>query len=84
MMNESMAKEVADKIFETVFNIYCSYTLGELSSKFAFDVKLPKMVYDFRTGEETWASSIYPTSFVTQKIWKKKIKERGICYQREM
>ena len=44
MMNESMAKEVADKIFETVFNIHCSYTLEELSSKFAFDVKLPRMV----------------------------------------
>ena len=77
MMNESMAKEVADKIFETVFNIHCSYTLEELSSKFAFDVKLPKMVYDFRTGEETWASSIYPTSFVTQKNMEEKDQREG-------
>lgn len=64
-MDELKALEIVDKIFAAVFDCKNPFTLDEISSKFAFDVKLPQEVIDSTTGEITWASSINPTSFIT-------------------
>lgn len=66
-MDKKEAMNVANKVFENVFRQKCSYTLEEILNEFAFDLKLPQKVLDSTTGEETWASSINPTKFITQK-----------------
>lgn len=76
-MNESIAEEICNKVFEIIFSEGCPFSLEEVFEKFAFDVKLPKMVYDYKTKEETWASSINPTSFITQKNMEEKDKKEG-------
>ena len=66
-MNNKEALNVANKIFEQIFRQKNPYNLEEILTKFAFDIKLPQKVIDSTTGEETWASSINPTKFITQK-----------------
>lgn len=66
-MNKKETLEVADKIFEAIFAQKCPFNLEEILAQFAFDIRLPKRVIDSTTGEETWASSINPTKFITQK-----------------
>ena len=48
--------EVVNKTFMAIFGQTSSYTLEEVLSEFAFDVRLPQRVIDSVTGEETWAS----------------------------
>lgn len=64
-MDENMAMGIIDKIFGYVFGVGNHYSLEEIMEKFAFDVKLPKMVYDSTTHEVTWADSIHNGKFIT-------------------
>ena len=66
-MNDNLALEIANKIFNTVFNKDNTFTLDQLLEKFAFDIKLPKQVYDSTTNEVTWADSISGERFITQE-----------------
>ncbi len=66
-MKTKEAMLVTNKIFLAIFGEKCSYNLEELLTEFAFDIKLPQKVIDSTTGETTWASSINPTKFITQK-----------------
>ncbi len=66
-MNNKQTLEVANKIFEAIFAEKCPFDLDEILTQFAFDIRLLQKVIDSTTGEETWASSINPTKFITQK-----------------
>lgn len=66
-MNHKQAIETANKVFMSIFGQKNSYNLEEILTEFAFDIKLPQKVMDSTTGEETWATSINPTKFITQK-----------------
>jgi len=66
-MKDKEALETANKIFISIFGEKSPYNLDRILTEFAFDVKLPQKVMDSTTGEETWASSINPTKFITQK-----------------
>ena len=66
-MNERITKEIVDKIFANVFNCENPFTVQEIFEKFAYDLNLPKEVKDSVTGESTWAISINPTKFISQK-----------------
>lgn len=66
-MNSKETMEIANKVFEGVFNKKCPYNLDELLSEFAFDIKLPQKVKDNWKGTVTWASSVNPTKFMTQQ-----------------
>lgn len=59
--------EKMNKIFINIFGRGNPYTLEEILSKFAFDIKLPQKVLDSMTNKETWAESINPNKFITQK-----------------
>lgn len=59
--------ENANKVFMSIFGQKNAYNLEEILTEFAFDIKLPQKVIDTITGEETWAISINPTKFITQK-----------------
>ena len=63
-MNKKDAKEIADKIVGQVFGCQNPFTLEQLMSKFAFDIKLPQPVTDSTTNEETWAMSTSPLRFI--------------------
>lgn len=66
-MDNKQAMQTANKVFMSIFGQKNSYDLAEILTEFAFDIKLPQKVIDSTTGEETWAISINPTKFITQK-----------------
>ena len=74
-MDKKEAKLIADKIFISIFEKKNPFTMEEILSKFAFDIKLPGKVLDSLTGEETWAESINPTRFITQKNMEKDVEK---------
>ena len=76
-MKDNEALEIINKIFNNVFNKDNKYTLDEILEKFAFDVKLPKKVYDSTTNEETWADSINNSHFITLKNMEKREATKG-------
>ena len=71
-MDEKQAKEIADKIIGQVFGFQNPLSLEQIMQKFAFDVRLPQMVYDSETNEPTWAQSTTPAKFMTlDNVWGK-------------
>lgn len=76
MSNEEVL-EVINRIFKNVFNKENKYTIEEIKEKFAFDIKLPKMVYDSITNEETWATAIHGNKFITLDNMQKKDEGNG-------
>lgn len=71
-MNDTKALEIVNKIFNSVFDKDNNNSLDELLEKFAFDIKLPKQVYDSTTNEVTWADSINNSRFITNKNMEKR------------
>lgn len=71
-MNDNVALNIVNKIFNSVFDEDNKYSLEELLEKFAFDVKLPKQVIDSTTNEVTWADSINSGKFITNTNMVKK------------
>ena len=70
-MNKTQVNIVIDKIFSNVFDCKNPFTIEEILEKFAFDIKLPQQVNDSLTGENTWATSVNPTKYITEKnTWK--------------
>ncbi len=73
-------KEVVQKInliFKNIFDKPCPFTIDEILSNFAFDIKLPQKIYDSFTSKETWAESINPTKFITQNNMELYEKQHG-------
>lgn len=66
-MDEKKALEIINKTIMGIFNVKNPWNLAEFTEKFAFDIKLPVLVYDTITGEETWAESMNSTRFVSHK-----------------
>lgn len=81
-------KEVLEKInliFKNIFDKPNEYSIEEILSKFAFDVKLPQRVIDSLTSTETWAESVNPTKFITEKNMELYEKQHGwILKKREV
>lgn len=74
-MNEIM--NIVNKIFFNIFNKNNPFTLEEILTKFAFDVKLPQKVTDSLTKKTTWAISINPNKFISQASMEKYEKIKG-------
>ena len=66
-MNEEKALEMINQTLTGIFGRPSPWGLDEFMKKFAFDIKLPVMVYDSISGEETWAESMNSTRYITQK-----------------
>ncbi len=81
-MTDKLALEVANKIFMAVFNKPNPFTLEELHSKFAFDVRLPQKVYDTTTNEEAWTDSTSAGRFVTLENMRKRDEKTGWMVKR--
>ena len=65
-MREEDALIVIDKIFKVVFLINNTNTLEEILEKYAFDIKLPRKVYDSKTQEETYTDFNNAKFFITK------------------
>jgi len=76
-MDENKANQIVSQIFSQVFGTSSPYSLEEILSKFAFDLKLPQKVYDSITGEEAWSETISGTKFITQKNMEKHDRVKG-------
>ena len=76
-MNEVKARDLVNKIFNNVFLVNCNFSLEEILEKFAFDLKLPKKVYDSTTNEETWADSINSGRYITLANMEKRDAKEG-------
>ena len=76
-MNEEMVLVTINKIFKNIFNLPNNLSIEEILNKFAFDIKLPKKVYDSITNEETWADSIHNGKFITLKNMEEKEKQKS-------
>lgn len=63
-MNDTIALEIVNKIFQSVFESNNLFSLDVLLEKFAFDIKLPKRVIDSTTNEVTWADSVHSGLFI--------------------
>jgi hypothetical protein len=63
-MSHDEAKELLDKVVGSVFGYENPFSLDEAMQKFAFDLRLPQQVQDYKTGEVTWASSLNPSKFI--------------------
>jgi hypothetical protein len=66
-MKEKITKDIINKTFLSIFDLDPKITKVGLLKHFAFDLKLPVMVNDSTTGEETWAESMNPTKYITQQ-----------------
>lgn len=64
-MNQQEAKEILDKVIGAISGYQNPFSLEEAMQKFAFDLRLPQLVYDSTTQEPTWASSVNPSKFMT-------------------
>jgi hypothetical protein len=76
-MNEEKVLEIINKIFKGVFNENNSFSLDNLLERYAFDIKLPKQVYDSTTNEITWADSINSGRYITNNNMELRDKESG-------
>ena len=66
-MKDKIAKDIINKTFLSIFDLTPEITKSKILKHFAFDIKLPVMVNDSTTGEETWAESMNPTKYITQQ-----------------
>lgn len=76
-MSEKEALIVIGKILNRIFQVENPFSLDEVLSKFAFDIKLPKQVYDAITNETTWADSIHSGKYITLNNMEKIDREKG-------
>lgn len=71
-MNDEKALEMIDKIFLEVFEEHNPHPLEDILSKYSFDIRLPRQVYDSTTNEETWTSNVNSNQYITnhnQENW---------------
>lgn len=76
-MKKNEIIETTNTIFQNIFGVKCPYTIDELYEKYAFDIKLPKMVHDSTTNEPTWADSINSNHYITLSNMEKRDTEVG-------
>lgn len=71
-MNDNVALNIVNKIFNNVFDSNNTFSLADILDKFAFDIKLPNQVNDSTTNEITWADSINSGKFITNENMQKR------------
>lgn len=81
-MKDKEALEKINLIFMNIFDKGNPFTLDEILSKFAFDIKLPQRVIDSMTSKETWAESVNPNKFITQNNMELYEKQHGWIMKR--
>ena len=76
-MDDKKALEIVNQIFIQIFGRKNPFTLEEILSKFAFDIRLPQKVLDSITGQETWSVSLNSQKYITQANMEKYDEQKG-------
>lgn len=76
-MNDKKALEIINKIFEEVYERKNQNSLEQILNKYAFDIKLPREVYDSTTNEITWTESMSSSRYITNQNSEKRDLEKG-------
>lgn len=76
-MDDKIALEIVNQTFMQIFGKANPFSLSEILSKFAFDVRLPQKVLDSITGEETWTVSLNSKKYIMQKNMEKYGEQKG-------
>lgn len=76
-MDDNKALEIIDKIFNNIFEQKNTESLDKLLNKYAFDIKLPRQVYDSTTNEVTWTANINSNQYITNRNMENKGNEKG-------
>jgi len=76
-MTEIETKDVINKTFKEIFDKESPYSVEEIKNKFAFDVRLPVMVRDSITGEETYTVTVNSLKFITNSNMEKRDNNEG-------
>lgn len=82
-MDKKQAILEINKTFNIIFGKSSPFSIDEILTKFAFDIKLPQSVNDSITNEITWAQSINPTKFITQNNMEKYDSQHGWLQNRQ-
>lgn len=76
-MDNLQAFNIINKTFEMIFGEKSPFSIEQILSEFAFDVKLPQKVNDSITNETTWTQCINSTKFITQSNMEKYDVQKG-------
>lgn len=76
-MNDEKALLIVDKIFENIFKVKNKKTLDMLLEQYAFDIKLPQLVYDYQTKKPTWTQLLHYNRYITNANMEKRDSEIG-------
>lgn len=76
-MDDRKALAIIDKIFEAIFEEKNNHSLDKIINKYAFDIKLPQVVYDATTNEQTWTSLTHSTRYMTNANIEKRDETTG-------
>ncbi len=82
-MKPSDFKTICNQIFQGIFGRDCPYDLPELKEKFAFDLKLPELVKDSTTGEDTYSAVANGKTYITDRNSQKRGNEQGWMLPRQ-
>ena len=78
-MKPSDFKTICNQIFQGIFGRDCPYDLPELKEKFAFDLKLPELVKDSTTGEDTYSAVANGKTYITDRNSQKRATNKAGC-----
>ena len=70
-MDNNKALEIINNIFNNVFNKNNPYSLNKIKKKFAYDIDLPKKVFDSISHEETYTDFDKGTFYITEENMKR-------------
>lgn len=76
-MNDKKALEIINKIFNNVYERKNENSLEQILNKYAFDIKLPREVYDSTTNEITWTESMSASRYITNQNSENRDLEKG-------
>ncbi len=82
-MSDKDALIIIDKIFKAVFLVNNTNTLEEILNKYAFDIKLPRKVYDYITNEETYTDFDNAKVFITKDNMEKLDSTKGFMLEKK-
>jgi hypothetical protein len=63
-MNDEKAKQIIDEIIGQIFGFQNPFSLEQFAAKFAFDIRQTVEVFDYKTGESTWAQNSKSNKYV--------------------
>lgn len=73
---------IINKIFKAVFLVDNKASIDDIYKKYAFDIKLPRKVYDKETNEETYTDFDNATNFITKDNMEKLDSSKGFMMEK--